>query len=220
MKQTRQIYYDLFSKIYDYFVLLHSSDKSQKLRRWFIHKAEIKPGMKILDLCTGTGSVALMLKKILEKNLVIGMDFSEGMLRKAMSKSCNYLNLYWIKGNATELPFKDKSFDIVLCSYAFYELKNKDKLKAMIEIKRVIKDGGKFCMMEHEEPSKPLLKLLYRIRIASMGSLDSVKFLKNELNLIHSFFGNVTKYVSPSGNSKIIIAIKKMEVKIDECICL
>jgi len=208
MKRARQIYYDLFSKVYDNFVALHSSDKVERLREWFIVRSGIKPGMKILDLCAGTGSVALKAKKAMGKGLVVGLDFSEGMLKRAKNKAGDIMTLSWIRADAIELPFKDKSFDIVLCAYAFYELKDRQKLQAMSEIKRVLVNGGRFCMMEHEEPSNPLIKFLYRVRIASMGSWDSIKFVKKELDLINSFFEHFIKEKSPSGNSKLIIAVK------------
>ncbi len=205
-KLLRQTYYNVFSCFYDTFVRLHSRDKAQNLRKYLIKEAKVKPGMKVLDLCTGTGSVAIFtINAMGEEGLVVGCDFSFGMLRKAKEKSKSK-NIAWVLADVTSLPFRDTSFDLVFCAYGFYELKDKEKIDALKEISRVLVPNGYFCMMEHEEPKNPFIKFLYRIRLATMGSLSSVKFIKKELDLISCFFKKVEKKVTPSGNSKLILA--------------
>jgi len=202
-KKIRQLYYNIFSNIYDAFVRLHSGDTSQALRKWLIETADLRPGIKILDLCTGTGSVAMKAKeRIKDRGIVVGVDFSEGMLKKAIKKSDD---IFWIQADVTELPFKKGSFDIVFLAYGFYELKDKDKFMALNEICRVLSKNGKFLMMEHEEPENQFIRFLYRIRLLTMGSLSSVDFIKKEIQIISDFFEKVKKIKSLSGNSKIII---------------
>ena len=88
MSSLRRIYYDLFSKIYDFIIRLHSRDIAGSLRRFIVEKANLSEGDKALDLCTGTGSVAVELtKQVGEKGFVIGLDFSRGMLEKAKEKA-------------------------------------------------------------------------------------------------------------------------------------
>jgi len=202
LKNLRKAYYDIFSRIYDYFVKLHSSDKSGKLRSWLIEKAGLKPGTKVLDLCTGTGEVALRAYKKIEDGIVVGIDFSEGMLKKAKEKSSD---IVWIKADAVFLPFRENCFDVVFCAYAFYELKDREKIQMLKEVKRVLTDRGRLIIMEHEEPKNPFLRFLYRIRLATMGSWNSRKFIENELKILCSIFEKVKKEISPSGNSKIFI---------------
>ncbi len=203
-KKIRQIYYNIFSHIYDAFVKLHSGDTSQALRKWLVETADLRPGMKILDLCTGTGSVAIKAKeKIKDRGMVAGVDFSEGMLKKAIKKSDE---IFWIQADVTELPFKKDSFDIVFLAYGFYELKDKDKFMVLREICRVLSRNGRFLMMEHEEPENQFIRFLYRIRLLTMGSLSSVDFIKKETQIISGFFERVKNIKSLSGNSKIIIA--------------
>ena len=207
-KKARQFYYDLFSAVYDVFIKTHSGDRAQRLRKWLINKADLKSGMRVLDVCTGTGSVAIRAKKkIGEKGIVTGVDFSYGMLRKAREKS-KHCDILWIQADVTMLPFKRSSFDAVFCAYGFYELKDDEKIKMLKEVFRVLTDKGKFFMMEHEEPKNPFVRVLYRLRLMTMGSFSSKEFIKKELQFISHFFKEVKKEKSLSGNSKLIIATK------------
>ena len=86
MRKGRRKYYDIFSHFYDYVIKLHSQDKSLKLRHYFAHKIKPKSKDKILDLCTGTGALAIVLSEYVPNGIVIGLDFSFGMLKKAKEK--------------------------------------------------------------------------------------------------------------------------------------
>lgn len=210
MRRIRRLYYDLFSKVYDRVIALHSADKAGKLRAWLVEKSGAAEGAKVLDLCTGTGSVAIEASRVVgDRGIVVGLDFSGGMLKKAKEKAPGRKNLCWIEASAPFLPFKGGSFHVVFCSHAFYELRDWEKIWALAEVKRVLKPGGRFLMMEHEKPSRPLIRFLYKVRLASMGSLDSGRFIARELNLFSRFFKGVTKEKSPTGNSKLIVGIRE-----------
>ncbi len=206
MRKWRRKYYDIFSKFYDWIIKLHSQDKSEALREFLIKKAEINPGFKVLDICTGTGSVAIKAKQMCPECKVYGLDFSKGMLEKAKAKD---KRIDWILASVTNIPFKNETFDVVLCSHAFYELKGLEKFQALEEIRRVLKPKGKFLMMEHEVPKNKFIKLLYYIRLASMGSADGFQFVKKELETFAKYFKKVKKDHSPTGRSKVIIGIKE-----------
>jgi ubiquinone/menaquinone biosynthesis C-methylase UbiE len=108
MGSMRQVYYDLFSKVYDFVIRLHSSDREGSLRRFNTKKTHLSEGGRALDPCTGTGSVAVELaKQVGEYGLVVGLDFSWGMIEKAKDKSkrLNLKQLYLIQANASQLPF-------------------------------------------------------------------------------------------------------------------
>ncbi len=206
MRKWRRKYYDIFSKFYDWVIKLHSKDKSEALREYLIKKAEIISGYRVLDICTGTGSVAIKTKKLCPDCEVYGLDFSKGMLDKAKAKDDR---VNWVLASVTNMPFKENSFDVVLCSHAFYELKGLEKFQALEEIKRVLKPQGKFLMMEHEVPKNGFIKLLYYIRLASMGSADGFEFVKKELEIFKKYFKDVKKDLSPTGRSKVITGIKE-----------
>jgi len=209
VRRIRRLYYDLFSKIYDGIIAIHSADKAGRLRTWLVERSGATGGTKVLDLCTGTGSVAVEANQVVGAHgMVVGLDFSRGMLKKAKEKAHGTENLYWIEAGAPFLPFKGGSFHVVLCSHAFYELRDWEKMWALAEVKRVLKPEGRFLMMEHEEPSQPLVRFLYKVRLAFMGSWDSSRFIARELNLFSRFFKGVMKEKSPTGNSKLIVGIR------------
>jgi demethylmenaquinone methyltransferase/2-methoxy-6-polyprenyl-1,4-benzoquinol methylase len=211
MRSLRQIYYDLFSKFYDLIIRLHSRDRGGSLRRFIREKADLSKGNKALDLCTGTGSVAVELTKgVGGEGLVVGLDFSRGMLRKAKEKAgrLNLDQLYLIQANASQLPFKKSSFHGVTCSHAFYELQGEERTRAISEVERVLKDGGRFCLMEHAKPEKTFVRLLFYVRIFFLGSKDARKFLAEEGSIFGEGFKNITKVMSPTGQSKLIYGEK------------
>ncbi len=165
----------------------------------------IKDGDLFLDLCTGTGSVAIEIAK--RGKRAVGVDFSKGMIKKAREKAAlmGLNNLYFVVGDVTNLPFKDHTFDGCSFSHAFYELKGEEgKRRALSEAKRVLKENGIFCMMEHEVPKSLLTRFLFYLRLISMGKKDAVVFLKKEMEIIGEFFKGVRKSLTPSGKSKLI----------------
>jgi demethylmenaquinone methyltransferase/2-methoxy-6-polyprenyl-1,4-benzoquinol methylase len=211
MRSTRQRYYDLFSKVYDLIIRLHSGDREGSLRGFIACKVSLSRGDRALDLCTGTGSVALQLaKQVGEKGLVIGLDFSRGMLEKAKEKAekSNLNQLYLIQANAGQLPLQDASFQGVTCSHAFYELKGDERIKAINEVARILIDGGRFCLMEHAKPEKLVPRLFFYVRLFFLGSRDARKFLSEENTIFGKRFINVTKVMSPTGRSKLIYGEK------------
>jgi ubiquinone/menaquinone biosynthesis C-methylase UbiE len=211
MRPPRQIYYDLFSLVYDFIIRLHSRDREGSLRGFITEKASLLQGDRALDLCTGTGSVAIELaKQAGEKGLVVGLDFSRGMLEKAKEKAdrLNLDQLYLVQANASQLPFKKSSFHGVTCSHAFYELQGDERTRAINEVGRVLIDGGRFCLMEHAKPEKAFVRLLFYIRIFFLGSKDARKFLAEEGSIFGERFKNITKVMSPTGQSKLIYGEK------------
>jgi demethylmenaquinone methyltransferase/2-methoxy-6-polyprenyl-1,4-benzoquinol methylase len=211
MNSPRQIYYNLFSKIYDTIIRLHSRDKEGSLRRFITDKATLSKGERALDLCTGTGSVAIELaQKVGEKGLVIGLDFSKGMLDKAKEKIsyCKIDRLLLVQAYANQIPFKNDCFHGVTCSHAFYELKGTERTMAIEEVSRVLKKGGRFCLMEHAKPEKRFPRLLFYIRIFFLGAKDARKFLSEEGSIFGERFKHITKAMSPTGQSKLIYGEK------------
>src|SRR5712664_1454339 len=78
--------------------------------------AALIPGERVLDVACGTGIVArLAAERVGPMGRVIGLDLNAGMLTVARSASAGTENIEWREGNATALPFADKTFELVLC---------------------------------------------------------------------------------------------------------
>ena len=209
MKKWRRRYYDFFSLIYDRLIALHSRDRQAFLRDFLLKKAGVGPETKLLDLCTGTGAVALAATKyVSERGLIVGVDFSWGMLKRAKIKAqrIRHPRLFFVLADVGRLPLKSHLFDVVTCSHAMYELEPRTREATLKEIRRVLKPAGLFAMMEHTEPQNPLIRLLYHLRLLSLGSRENRRFARDERPYLARYFSRVERLFSPTGNSKILLA--------------
>ncbi|MCX7678187.1 MAG: class I SAM-dependent methyltransferase [Spirochaetes bacterium] len=102
----------------------------------------VRPGERILDCGCGWGRV---LKPVLDRGGdAVGCDISHNMLRAArdhLSKYNHHAKL--VRGDATNLPFADESFDTVYCLLVLQHLSKDNGIEVLREISRVLKKGGK-----------------------------------------------------------------------------
>jgi len=204
VKTFRQRYYDLFSHFYDRFVRVHSRDRHEERRALLADNIGLKRGDKVLDVCTGSGtSLSHFHEKVGSEGLVIGMDFSWGMLKVAQEKTSVYENVFLIQAEAGHLPFKDRVLDAVTCSFAFYELKNKTQDEFLKGLQTILKAGRPFFMIEHEVPSNAFVRLLFYIRLLSMGRSRAREILKHERDRLAGYFKSVERIEIPTSKSKI-----------------
>ena len=204
MRRFRRKYYDLFSKCYDRFIALHATDKQGALRDILAERTEARPGDRVLDICTGTGAVLVPLARRVDKSgLAVGLDFSSGMLGAARAKTRDRKQVCLVQADCSRLPFKSASFAAVTCSHAFYELKGETQVRTLAEIKRCLAPGKPFLMMEHEVPQNRLVRLLFHIRLMSMGRRQARQILEHEAEFLREHFSRVAKV--PAGKSKIYI---------------
>lgn len=118
-----------------------------------------KDTVKILDLCCGTGDIAIGIKKRAPDFELTGLDFSPAMLEIAAQKCPE--GIKWLEGNATQLPFDDESFDGVCISFG---LRNTpDYARVLAEIRRVLKTGGCAACLDSFVPENALIKIFYSI---------------------------------------------------------
>ena len=122
----------------------------------------------VLDLCCGTGDLALALRK-LGKARIIGADFAHTMLVRARAKSVLGRShsgmpalppLPLAEADALRLPFAGSSFDLVTAAFGFRNLANYEA--GLREIQRVLKPGGTIAILEFTEPPDGLLGDIYR----------------------------------------------------------
>lgn len=202
----RIAYYDLLSRVYDRFVAAHSSDHEGRLREALADRAALRSGDRVLDLCTGTGAMLPGLRRrVGPAGLAVGLDFSRGMLAQARRKVAREPRVAFVRADAERLPFRAVSFDAVTCSHAFYELKGSGAERALEEAVRALRPGGCFVMMEHEVPRRWLIRLLFYIRLLSMGLRKALEVLGHEEQLFRRHFDIVERVTTETGRSKIIL---------------
>ncbi len=210
MRTGRQKYYDIFSHFYDFFINLHAGRHRDETRKFLVDSSPLENSAKtsILDICCGTGSVILTFAEAYPLALTVGYDFSSGMLGKAKQKKVAD-NTGFIMGDAARLAFRSDCFDTVCCSHALYELKGRVRNNALMEMKRVVKPGGKVLIMEHEVPGNPAIRVLFHLRMLMMGSADAKEFLRQDLSPYKKIFTDVTLSHTTSGKSKLITCRKR-----------
>lgn len=135
-------------------------------------------GAKILDVCTGTGRQAFAFGR---KGFdVIGIDLSEGMLRKAVREK-GYENVRFVMSNAEELPFKDDHFDVTCISFGLHEMPHPVRKNVTKEMARVTKPCGKIVVVDYALPRGKILKFLSYHVVRFYESKYFPEFIKTDL---------------------------------------
>ena len=176
MKDYKKYNDQLFSRwapVYDVFELILSDVRNQITK-------EINPINKsVLDVATGTGSLAIDLSKSAEK--VIGIDLSSKMLDVAEKKRKND-NLSFLLMDASNMKFNDEEFDLVTISLGLHDMPLDIRTLVLKEVKRVLKRDGKLYILEYDLPQNPLGAVSSRL----INTFES----KYYLNFINSDFYN------------------------------
>jgi demethylmenaquinone methyltransferase/2-methoxy-6-polyprenyl-1,4-benzoquinol methylase len=102
------------------------------------------PGNKVLDLCMGSGDMALAWLKEHRGGHVVGLDFCRQLLETARNTAGGNSSITMVEGDALQMPFPDSSFDAVMCAFGMRNLA--DVERGMQEVARVCRPGG-FCMI-------------------------------------------------------------------------
>ena len=126
-------------------------------KRKLLSLADPVQGVKALDVCCGTGDIALSLAQ--KGANVTGVDFSAGMLAKARQRTCAQAKASFIEADAMNLPFSDQSFDLVTIAYGLRNLT--DFEAGLCELNRVLKPQGRLLILDFGKPDNHLWRRLY-----------------------------------------------------------
>jgi demethylmenaquinone methyltransferase/2-methoxy-6-polyprenyl-1,4-benzoquinol methylase len=143
---------------------------------WFLDKRWRRKAAKeclaarprwVLDLCCGTGDLAIDIARLADRNVeVTGIDYSEPMLRIANIKAAaSETEVAFIYGDAAAMPFSDGYFECVGISFAFRNLTYKNPLTKsyLSEVHRVLAPGGRFVIVETSQPKSGLIRTLFHL---------------------------------------------------------
>ena len=121
-----------------------------------------RPSQNLLDIAGGTGDVAIeFLKRGGQKVILLDINFK--MMNEYKKKNIQYSNnkIFLLNADAEEIPLPSNSMDLISISFGLRNIP--DKIKALNEIRRVLKTGGRFMCLEFSEVNSPFLKYFYQI---------------------------------------------------------
>jgi demethylmenaquinone methyltransferase/2-methoxy-6-polyprenyl-1,4-benzoquinol methylase len=186
---------DMFDQIAGRYDLLNHVLSANVDRLWWWRTARTfrhilrRSNARVLDLCCGTGDMALALRKRSTSgaSAYFGADFSHQMLRRGAEKFRGK-GVIAIEADALQLPFADNSFDLVTSAFGFRNLANYNA--GLREIHRVLSPGGEFGILDFSEPggtfgrlySWYFRKVLPKIGSAISGSRSSYLYLPESVH--------------------------------------
>jgi demethylmenaquinone methyltransferase/2-methoxy-6-polyprenyl-1,4-benzoquinol methylase len=160
---------ELFAAIASRYDLINDIQSFGLHRAWkrrLLRLARVQPGERALDLCCGTGDLALALAQ--RGAEVTGLDFSEAMLRVARAKSSASAQpeaqspksqIEFICGDAQKIPFADETFDVLTIGYGLRNLADLDA--GLKDMWRVTKPGGRLLVLEFGKPNNSAWRAIY-----------------------------------------------------------
>lgn len=195
--------FDLWSNFYDssIFRLIYFEKIYKKVIEIIKNEADekLRSQNKFLDVGCGTAEVIFRLAKEFKEAEFAGIDFSRGMVERAINKTSHLNNVKIIEADVENLPFEDKTFDFILCLDTFHHFYNPDL--ALKEISRVLKDNGLFLLVDPSPDIfylKPILKIIKNLESArKYYSKKELRGLLNQHNfsIISSFSYYLNNFV-------------------------
>lgn len=154
--------FDNIASTYDLLNHLLSLGRDIYWRKMAVHELKGFEGW-ILDIATGTGDVAIeMVHQHDHQRKVFGLDFSEPMIKKASQKVFQKglsQTITLSLGDALSLPFRENTFSATMIAFGLRNIVEKER--ALSEMVRVIKRGGKVIVLEFTFPQKGLMRRIY-----------------------------------------------------------
>jgi demethylmenaquinone methyltransferase / 2-methoxy-6-polyprenyl-1,4-benzoquinol methylase len=140
--------FDRIAPVYDVMNRVTTAGLDQRWRRATV-RAVVRPGDRVLDAACGTGDIAVIAAR--SGATVTGLDFSPRMLERARRKGPQ---LEWVEGDLLALPFPDATFDVATVGFGVRNVA--DMARAIAELRRVLRPGGRLAILELTRPRGPL----------------------------------------------------------------
>ena len=154
--------FDAIAPRYDLLNHVLSAGLDKRWRARAVEELRLAPGTRVLDLCTGTGDLAVAAVQKCPEASVIGVDFAGEMLRLAhvklgalgLSRSIRF-----VRGDGTRIPLADASCDAATIGFGIRNVV--DPAQALREIARVVRPGGRLAILEFGQPRLPGIRTMY-----------------------------------------------------------
>ena len=152
-----QVMFDRIAHRYDLLNTVLSGGADARWRRRAARAAGPPAGGRALDVACGSGKLTADLRRLARGGLVVGLDFSAGMLRVAASAEAASR---YVRGDGLRLPFPDATFDAVTVAFGLRNFAEPER--GLAEMRRVLRPGGRAVVLEFVRPAPGPLGGAYR----------------------------------------------------------
>ena len=154
-QQVRAMF-DRIAGVYDLMNGVMTAGLHHRWRARAADLAQVRPGDRVLDVATGTGDLAVELRR--RGCEVVGSDFSEEMLARARAKEPD---IVWEWADAMQLPYEDGAFAAATVGFGARNFGDLDR--GISEMARVVRPGGRVVVLEITTPTRPPLSTFFSI---------------------------------------------------------
>ena len=183
--------FDSVASRYDVMNDLMSAGLHRAWKAYTVMVADVRPGMRVLDIAGGTGDLAMAFAPLVGTHgQVVHTDINESMLRTGRDRLIDAgFSLPTMVCDAEQLPFPDQYFDRVSVAFGLRNMTHKDA--ALKEMLRVLKPQGRLLVLEFSRVAKPLQKaydwysfnVLPKLGQWVAGDPDSCRYLAESIRM-------------------------------------
>jgi ubiquinone/menaquinone biosynthesis C-methylase UbiE len=148
---------DHAAPVYDLLAPLMTFGLERGYRRKSRALLQLQGHEQVLDVGCGTGTLSREIARDLDpqRSRVVGVDAAAAMIDVARRKGAALANLQFDAALAEQLPYADDSFDCAVSTFFFHHIEFSLKQKALAEMKRTVKPGGRIVIVDVDTPSNP-----------------------------------------------------------------
>ncbi|MBW4644552.1 MAG: bifunctional demethylmenaquinone methyltransferase/2-methoxy-6-polyprenyl-1,4-benzoquinol methylase UbiE [Goleter apudmare HA4340-LM2] len=221
--------FDRIAPVYDQLNDWLSLGQHRIWKEMAIKWSAAQPGHTCLDLCCGSGDIALSLaRRVGATGHVYGVDFSCNLLATAKERSQRQYpqpHITWVEADVLNLPFADNQFDAATMGYGLRNVK--DVPRSLQELHRVLKPDAKAAILDFHRPSHPQLRTFQQWYLENIvvpmatrlgvkeeyayisPSLDRFPIGKEQVELAHQVgFAHATHYPIANGMMGVLVVSK------------
>jgi demethylmenaquinone methyltransferase/2-methoxy-6-polyprenyl-1,4-benzoquinol methylase len=226
--QVRDLF-DRIAPVYDQLNQWLSLGQHRVWKQMAVKWSGAKAGNRCLDLCCGSGDLALMLaQKVGAQGQVFGVDFSAAQLAIAQQRSQNrYLSppVTWVEGDALEIPFPDNEFDAATMGYGLRNVT--DIPRCLKQLHRVLKPAARVAILDFNRSTNPQVRAFQEWYLGTIvvpaaqhfGLTDEYAYIAPSLERFptgqeqvqlakQAGFSTVTHYPIAGGTMGVLVLVK------------